>query len=72
MKPPVSEWKVGEIVSGLRVPDDPVLSGSKLTLGWVGWGMEGTRRAAGSGVYIYHGNKVNLGSRLELEGRGTQ
>lgn len=44
-----------------REQADLVPPGSKLTLGGLGDGGNG----AGSGVYIYHGNKVNLGSRLE-------
>lgn len=55
-------WGVaGETVMAFREQADLVPPGSKLTLGGLGDGGNG----AGSGVYIYHGNKVNLGSRLE-------
>lgn len=54
-----------------RAQADPDALGSKLTLGWVGRWRECQRWGAGSGVYIYHGNKVNLGIWLEPEGIGT-
>lgn len=75
LRPPeVPRWGVaGETVGGFRKSDGfgnkPILvpPGSKLTLGGLGDGGNG----AGSGVYIYHGNKV-IWQQVGAEGIGTQ